>query len=165
MPNHGVVEVNVPLPDDTSTTLEAYLETTARRERAVDAVSLRHVFAPESVVVVGASRRHGTVGRAILDNIRTAGYAGRLYAVNAHARQLGGVPCVPTLADLPEAPDLALIAVPAPGVPGPRRGLRQARRQGPYRDHSPALTPPPPLTCSPSADGTACGWSARTASA
>jgi acyl-CoA synthetase (NDP forming)/GNAT superfamily N-acetyltransferase len=113
---YGVVEVNVPLPDDTSTALETYLETTARRERAADAVSLRHVFAPESVVVIGASRRRGTVGRAILDNIRTAGYAGRLYAVNAHARQLGGVPCLPTLADLPEAPDLALVAVPAPGV-------------------------------------------------
>jgi acyl-CoA synthetase (NDP forming)/RimJ/RimL family protein N-acetyltransferase len=115
---YGVAEVNVPLPEDTSTTLEAYLETTARRERAADAVSLRHVFAPESVVVIGASRRRGTVGRAILDNIRTAGYAGRLYAVNAHARQLGGVPCLPTLADLPEAPDLALVAVPAPGVLG-----------------------------------------------
>jgi len=115
---YGVVEVNVPLPDDASTTLEAYLETTARRERDADAVSLRHVFAPESVVVIGASRRHGSVGRAILDNIRTAGYAGRLYAVNAHARQLGGVPCLRTLADLPEAPDLALIAVPAPGVLG-----------------------------------------------
>ena len=47
----------------------------AERERSADVASLRHVFAPESVAVIGASRRRGTVGRAILDNIRAAGYA------------------------------------------------------------------------------------------
>ena len=115
----GVVEVKIPLPrDDTGTALDSYLETVARRERTADAASLRHVFAPESVVVIGASRRPGTVGRAILDNIRTAGYQGHLYAVNPHAHQLGGVHCFPAIADLPEAPDLALIAVPAAAVLG-----------------------------------------------
>jgi acyl-CoA synthetase (NDP forming)/GNAT superfamily N-acetyltransferase len=113
----GVVEVTIPLPmDDTGTTLDTYLETVARRERVADAASLRHVLAPESVVVIGASRRTGTAGRAILDNIRTCGYAGRLYAVHPRAHQLGGVHCVAAVADLPEPPDLALIAVPAPAV-------------------------------------------------
>jgi acyl-CoA synthetase (NDP forming)/GNAT superfamily N-acetyltransferase len=115
----GVVEVTIPLPrDDSGIALDSYLETVARRERSADAASLRSVFAPESVVVIGASRRQGTVGRAILDNIRTAGYQGRLYAVNPHAHQLGGVHCFPAVADLPEAPDLAMIAVPAPAVLG-----------------------------------------------
>ena len=115
----GVVHVTIMLPrDDSGTTLDSYLETVAKRERSTAAASLRPMFAPESVVVIGASRRQGTVGRAILDNIRTAGYAGRLYAVNPHARQLGGVHCVPTMADLPEAPDLAVVAVPAPAVLG-----------------------------------------------
>jgi acyl-CoA synthetase (NDP forming)/GNAT superfamily N-acetyltransferase len=113
----GVAEVTIPLPaDDTGITLDTFLETVARRERTADAASLRHVLAPESVVVIGASRRTGTAGRAILDNIRTGGYAGRLYAVHPHAPQLGGVDCVQAMADLPEAPDLALIAVPAPAV-------------------------------------------------
>jgi acyl-CoA synthetase (NDP forming)/GNAT superfamily N-acetyltransferase len=117
--DEGVVEVTIPLPaDDTGTVLDSYLDTVARRERAADSASLRHVFAPESVVVIGASRRRGAVGRAILDNIRTAGYAGRLYAVNPRARQVGGVHCVPAVADLPEAPDLAVIAVPASAVLG-----------------------------------------------
>ncbi len=49
------------------------------RERHAEATSLRNVLAPESIVVIGASRRRGTAGRAILDNIRAAGYAGRLY--------------------------------------------------------------------------------------
>ena len=113
----GVAEVTIPLPsDDTGTTLDSFLETVARRERNADAASLRHVLAPESVVVIGASRRTGTAGRAILDHIRTGGYQGRLYAVHPHALQLGGVRCVLAVADLPEAPDLALIAVPAPAV-------------------------------------------------
>jgi acyl-CoA synthetase (NDP forming)/GNAT superfamily N-acetyltransferase len=113
----GVVEVRIPLPaDDTGTALDSYLDRVARRECTADAASLRHIFAPQSVVVIGASRRTGTVGRAIIDNIRTGGYAGRLYAVNPRARQVGGVHCVPSVADLPEAPDLAVIAIPAPTV-------------------------------------------------
>jgi acyl-CoA synthetase (NDP forming)/GNAT superfamily N-acetyltransferase len=115
----GVIEVTIPLPTgETGSTLDHFLETVARRERAADAVSLRHVLAPESIVVIGASRRTGTVGRAILDNVRTCGYAGRLYATHPQAHQLGGVHCVPNVADLPEPPDLALVAVPAAAILG-----------------------------------------------
>jgi len=46
-------------------------------ERHAGVASLRQVFAPESVAVIGASRRPGTVGRVIWDNICTGGYAGR----------------------------------------------------------------------------------------
>jgi acyl-CoA synthetase (NDP forming)/GNAT superfamily N-acetyltransferase len=113
----GVVEVTIPLPqDDTGSTLDTYLDTVARRERAADVASLRHLLMPQSVAIIGTSRRTGTVGRAIIDNIRTGGYAGRLYAVNPRARQVGGVHCVPAVADLPEAPELAVIAIPAPAV-------------------------------------------------
>ena len=115
----GVAEVTIPLPsDDTGTALDTFLEAVARRERTADAASLRHVLAPESVVVIGASLRTGTPGRAILDNIRACGYQGRLYAVHPLASELGGVHCAPAVADLPEPPDLALIAVPAPAVLG-----------------------------------------------
>ena len=48
----------------------------AGREGRAEVASLRHVLAPESVAVIGASRRRGTVGRAIVDNIRAGGYAG-----------------------------------------------------------------------------------------
>jgi acyl-CoA synthetase (NDP forming)/GNAT superfamily N-acetyltransferase len=113
----GVVELTIPLPqDDTGSTLDDYLDTVARRERTADVASLRHLLMPQSVAVIGASQRTGTPGRAILDNIRTGGYAGRLYAVHPRARQLGGVHCGPAVLDLPEPPDLAVIAVPAPAV-------------------------------------------------
>jgi acyl-CoA synthetase (NDP forming) len=113
----GIIELTFPLPrEDVGTALDTYLNAVAVRERSADAASLRHVFAPESVVVIGASRRPGTVGRAILDNIAADGYRGRLYAVNPHAAAIGDIPCSPAVADLPEPPDLAVIAVPAAAV-------------------------------------------------
>jgi acyl-CoA synthetase (NDP forming)/GNAT superfamily N-acetyltransferase len=113
----GVMEMTIPLPSETGgTDLNSYLNAVAERERRADSASLRHILAPESVVVIGASRRRGTVGRAILDNIRTGGYAGRLYVVNPRARQVSGEHCLPSVLDLPEPADLAVIAVPAPAV-------------------------------------------------
>ena len=113
----GVFKLTFPLPvHDAGPTLDSYLNAVAERERRAEAVSLRYVLAPESVAVIGASRRRGTVGRAILDNIRASGYAGRLYTVNPRARQIGGERCLSSALDLPEAVDLAVIAVPAATV-------------------------------------------------
>jgi acyl-CoA synthetase (NDP forming)/GNAT superfamily N-acetyltransferase len=129
----GVVSITIPLPpDDTGRHLESYLETVAVRERSASVASLRPVFAPRSVAVIGASRHPGTVGRSVLDNIRTAGFAGRLYAVNPNVDPPGdidGIPCFPDVAGLPDPPDLALLAVPPDAVVDTaeacgRRGVR-----------------------------------------
>ena len=113
----GVFELTFPLPsEDAGPTLDSYLNAVAERESRAEAASLQHVLAPESVAVIGASRRRGTVGRAIVDNIRAGGYAGRLYTVNPRARQIGGERCLASVLDLPEAVDLAVIAVPAATV-------------------------------------------------
>jgi acyl-CoA synthetase (NDP forming) len=88
----------------------------ADREGRAGHASLRHVLAPESVVVIGASRRRGTIGRSILDNITAGGYAGRVYMVNPRARQIRGERCLTSVLDLPEPADLAVIAVPAVAV-------------------------------------------------
>jgi acyl-CoA synthetase (NDP forming)/GNAT superfamily N-acetyltransferase len=109
----GVFEFTFPLP---SRDLDSYLDVVAGRESRADVASLRHIFAPESVAVIGASRRRGTVGRAILDNIRAGGYGGRLYTVNPRARQIGGERCLASPLDLPEPADLAVIALPAAKV-------------------------------------------------
>ncbi len=123
----GAYRLTFPLPgpeaDPLGPTLDGYLSAVAARERRADAASLRYIFAPESVAVIGASRRHGAVGRAILDNIRAGGYAGRLYTVNPHVAQfdeqldghLDGERCLAAVTDLP-AVDLAVVAVPAAGV-------------------------------------------------
>ena len=112
----GVIELTFPLPGPDGQDRDSYLDAVAERERSADVASLRHVFAPESVAVIGASRRRGTVGRAILDNIRAAGYRGRLYVVNPRAAQVGGEPTLASPLDLPEPADLAVIAVPAAQV-------------------------------------------------
>jgi acyl-CoA synthetase (NDP forming) len=58
-----------------------------------------------------AGRRLGSAGRAILLNIRDAGFAGRLFAVSPHGVAIEGIGCVPSVAALPEAPDLAVVTV------------------------------------------------------
>jgi acyl-CoA synthetase (NDP forming)/GNAT superfamily N-acetyltransferase len=114
-----VYELTFPLPqDEDGTALDTYLSAVAERESSADVASLRHIFAPESVVVIGASRRREAIGRVILENIRGGGYAGRLYTVNPRARQIDGDRCLDSVLDLPEPADLAVIAVPAPAVLG-----------------------------------------------
>ena len=113
----GVIEFTCDLPgDDADPRWDPFLDAAADRERSADVASLRHVFQPGSVAVVGASRRMGTVGRAILHNIVTAGYQGRIYAVNPHAAHMEAVTCVASVSALPEPVDLAVIAVPAVAV-------------------------------------------------
>src|SRR5690242_15340312 len=115
----GIYELTFPLPrDKDGTALDTYLSAVAERESSADVASLRHILAPESVVVIGASRRREAIGRVILENIRGGGYAGRLYTVNPRARQIDGERCLDSVLDLPEPADLAVIAVPAPAVLG-----------------------------------------------
>jgi acyl-CoA synthetase (NDP forming)/RimJ/RimL family protein N-acetyltransferase len=113
----GVVETTFPLPtDEADGQLQHYLNSVAMRERFADVASLRHLLEPSSVAVVGASRKPGRVGHAILRNILSGGFNGPVYAVNPHAKSVLGVACVPTVADLPEPPELAVIAVPPASV-------------------------------------------------
>ena len=66
----GVVETTFPLPsDEADQRLQHYLDSVAWRERSADVASLRHLLEPSSVAVVGASRKPGRVGHAILRNI------------------------------------------------------------------------------------------------
>jgi acyl-CoA synthetase (NDP forming)/GNAT superfamily N-acetyltransferase len=113
----GVYELSFPLPvDEADASLGLYRDAVAERERSADVASLRHVLAPASVAVIGASRRAGSVGRAILANVVDGGFAGPVYAVNPGAAELDGVPCVPSAAALPGPVDLAVIATPAAAV-------------------------------------------------
>jgi acyl-CoA synthetase (NDP forming)/RimJ/RimL family protein N-acetyltransferase len=115
----GVYELSFPLPGgEVDAESGVYRDAVAERERSADVASLRHVLAPASVAVIGVSRRPGSVGRAILENLVDAGFSGRVYAINPQASELGadevgGVPWVPSAAALPEPVDLAVVAAPA----------------------------------------------------
>ncbi|HZC63839.1 MAG TPA: GNAT family N-acetyltransferase [Streptosporangiaceae bacterium] len=113
----GVAEMTFDLPGDAADRgWEPYLDAVADREGRADVASLRPLFAPGSVAVIGASRHPAGVGRVILHNIMTGGYAGQVWAVNPQAHELEGVPCVPSPAALPVPVDLAVLAIPAQAV-------------------------------------------------
>ena len=113
-----VTELTIPIPRAAALAeASPYLDAVAHRESLADVESLRPLLQPGSVAVVGASRQPGTVGRSILRNIVTAGFARRVYTVHPNARELDGVGCLPSVADLPEPPDLAVVAVPPVAVP------------------------------------------------
>jgi Acyl-CoA synthetase (NDP forming) len=110
----GVVRLEFDLePTDRSLAVQR-----AREQRA-EARSVQRLLAPGSVAVIGAGRNPGGVGRSVLDNLRDAGFTGRLYAVNAalQEKELDGVPAHRSIRDIAEPVDLAVVAVPAEHVP------------------------------------------------
>jgi acyl-CoA synthetase (NDP forming)/RimJ/RimL family protein N-acetyltransferase len=113
----GVIELVMPLPGHEVGQLDHYLDAVADRASRADVASLRHLLLPESVVVIGAGRRRGSVGREILHNIVAGGFGGRVYAVNPRGHSMEGLTCLASAADLPLGIDLAVIAVPPSEVP------------------------------------------------
>src|SRR4051812_17903599 len=79
---------------------------------------LDKLFAPRSVVIVGASRREGSLGRTILRNVREGGFLGTVQVVNPRYPDIDGVPCLPRMEDVAGAPDLVVVCVPPASVLG-----------------------------------------------
>ncbi|MFJ9097576.1 GNAT family N-acetyltransferase [Streptomyces sp. NPDC102405] len=96
---------------------DSYLTAVEERGRAADVASLEPLLRPKVVAVIGAGRKPGSVGRAILHQLHAGGYTGRLFAVNPAAHAIIGVPSYPSVSALPRTPDLAVLAVPAAAVP------------------------------------------------
>jgi acetyl coenzyme A synthetase (ADP forming)-like protein len=80
------------------------------------AEGLEELFEPNSVAVIGASNRPGTVGMSLFRNILQAGFRGVAYPVNPSWTSVSGVHCYPDIAHLPAAPDLGVVIVPAARV-------------------------------------------------
>lgn len=90
---------------------------------------LDNFFRPKSIAVVGATEAEGKVGQAVFNNLLQFGQA--LYPVNPKYSKLMGLKCYKSLAELPQAPDLVIIATPAATVPDiieqcGRKGSRSA---------------------------------------
>jgi acyl-CoA synthetase (NDP forming)/GNAT superfamily N-acetyltransferase len=105
---------------------DRFAEAVAARDRQAQTASLQHVFRPASVVVVGAGARTGSVGGAVLANLRRGGYPGRLAAVHPSAAEVRGVPAYRTVPEVPFAPELAVVAVPRDQLAGVIDGCGQA---------------------------------------
>lgn len=78
---------------------------------------LRGLFYPQSIAVIGASNTKGKLGWNVFYNLLTHGYRGRLYPVNPNASEVQGVRAYPTIKDVPEPVDVAIVLVPAGMTP------------------------------------------------
>jgi acyl-CoA synthetase (NDP forming) len=86
------------------------------RERIAAANSLVPLLQPRAVAVVGASRDPGAIGSMIFRAILRGNFAGTVFPVNRQAGAVHGVRAWASVRELPEAPDLVVIAVPSAGV-------------------------------------------------
>ncbi len=109
----GVVELSFPIAPTEQSRAVAY-----ERERRAEARSLERLLTPRSVAVVGASTDPGKVGHVVFGNLMAYGFQGPIYPVHPQARHIGGVRAYPSVLDIPDDVDLAVVAVPAAAVAG-----------------------------------------------
>lgn len=80
--------------------------------------NLNYLCAPRSVALIGASTRPGSVGSTVRKNLLEGGFKGPITFVNPKYNEIEGRRCYPTVAGLPEPPDLAVLATPPDTIPG-----------------------------------------------
>jgi len=96
---------------------EVSLAAIERREHVAEAASIARILAPRSIAVIGASSEPGAVGNAVFRNLLGYGFTGPAYPVNPSSLSVAGVRAYPTVLDVPDDVDLAVVIVPAPAVP------------------------------------------------
>jgi len=78
---------------------------------------LNSLFSPYSIAMFGASDREQSVGEIVFRNLRDAGYQGKLYPVNPKYSEVQGIKAYPSLKEIDEPIDLAVVATPAKTIP------------------------------------------------
>jgi acyl-CoA synthetase (NDP forming) len=101
---------------DAKLLLGATPQTSRGRRVEGSSAAVRRMLEAKSIAVVGASADRRKQGGRMFGYLVDRGFAGNLYPVNTHEKSIAGHRCFPTVDALPEAPDLACIAVPADGV-------------------------------------------------
>jgi len=120
----GIIHVQFPLSAP-----EALRERADLRERVATANSLVPLLRPRVVAVAGASRDPQSFGNIIFRHILQGRFQGAVYPVNPKAETIEGVQAYPSLAALPETPDLVILAVPATKVSAlAKRALERGAR-------------------------------------
>ena len=107
----GVMVLEFPIdPTDTS------VGVMTSREHRAEAASIVRFFRPRSVAVIGASRRQDSIGAALVRNLVTGNFSGRVYAVNQTSEAVSGLPAYSSVNEIPDDVDVAIVAVPAEAV-------------------------------------------------
>lgn len=107
----GVVHLTFPIEPT-----ESSIAVARAREQRAEARSIERLLTARSVAVIGASSDPGKVGHAVFANLLGYGPTGPVYPVNPTARHIGGVSAYPSVLDIPDDVDLAVVAVPAAAV-------------------------------------------------
>jgi acyl-CoA synthetase (NDP forming) len=74
------------------------------------------IFYPKSIAFIGASGEMGKWGHMLMSNTVSGGYEGNIFLVNPNTDTIAGRKTYPTVCDIPEAVDLAVVTIPAAGV-------------------------------------------------
>ncbi|MCI4592432.1 acetate--CoA ligase family protein [Sphingobium sp. BYY-5] len=115
-----------PLAEEVRVTEAVCLDAVEGLDPNIAAPSLDRLLRPRSVAIVGASDKPGALGASVLANLLRQGFGGAIHLVNPKRTEIGGRPCVASVDDLPDAVDVAVLAIPRAGVLDAVRGL--ARR-------------------------------------
>jgi acyl-CoA synthetase (NDP forming)/GNAT superfamily N-acetyltransferase len=108
----GLIEVTLAIEPDADAA--ALIE---RRSSAASARSVQRLLAPRSVAVVGVGREPGGLGHELFANVVAGGFTGPVYPVNPRGGTVAGVTVWPSVVDIPDDIDLAVLTVPAAVVP------------------------------------------------
>lgn len=106
-------EVHAEFP--TQLTAEA-LQHFEDRDRLAAVAAVRHVLAPSSIAVIGASRTRGTIGGELFHNLVSTGFQGPVYPINPSASTIENLPAHPSVIDVDGDVELAVVVVPAASV-------------------------------------------------
>jgi hypothetical protein len=107
----------------------ARIEERRPRPAARPVAKIGRLLKPESAAILGVSTSGANPGRIVLGNLLEMGGVDpkRIYVIHPKARQVDGVKCVPSVDDLPEPVDMAVIAIPPSTRPGGHGYRRQAQ--------------------------------------
>ncbi len=107
----GVVRVAFPIGATDTAASVAH-----ERERQAASRSVRRLLAPRSVAVIGASRHRGRLGHEMVRRLIEGGFNGPVLPVNPSARHVAGIRAYPSVLDVPDRVDLAVVVVPTAAV-------------------------------------------------
>jgi acetyltransferase len=79
--------------------------------------NLSRIFKPNHIAVIGASEKRGSIGNALMMNLTSGNFVGKLLPVNPNYESVYGLPCVNTVSKLEPAIDLGIIATPIQTAP------------------------------------------------
>jgi len=75
------------------------------------------IFRPQTVAVIGATERAGSVGRTLLWNLISTPFGGTVFPINPKRSSVLGIKAYPSVRDVPDQIDLAVVVTPAGTVP------------------------------------------------